>query len=120
MTGTPPEGAPTDGGPLGWCVVANVRAETATGEAGLEIRRGVEHFAPGACVWVTRPAWDPGHNRTPVAGRHRGSSGRYVRMVVRVDDLENFRVRGIHSDRLLRILLGLRRAPASVASCAEK
>ncbi|MEW1864349.1 hypothetical protein AB0399_28955 [Streptomyces sp. NPDC088194] len=118
MTGTPADGAsddagPPDGDPLGWCVVANVSAETANGEAGLDIRRGIKHFPPGARLWVTRARWDPGHGRTHAVGRHRGRSGRYVRMVVALDDLENFRVRGIHSARLLRVLLGLRRDPAA-------
>ncbi len=33
-------------------VVANIAEETAHGEGGLELRRGVKHFPPGAKVWV--------------------------------------------------------------------
>jgi hypothetical protein len=35
-----------------FCVVANIADQTAHGEGGLEPRRGVKHFPPGAKVWV--------------------------------------------------------------------
>jgi hypothetical protein len=38
-----------------FCVVASIAAETAHGEGGLELRRGVKHFPPGAKVWVLPP-----------------------------------------------------------------
>ena len=43
--------------PGGFCVVANVAAETAHGQGGLELRRGARHFAAGAKVWVLPPQW---------------------------------------------------------------
>jgi len=36
------------GEPLTWCVVANVAAETNTGDRGLEIRSGLRRFGSGA------------------------------------------------------------------------
>lgn len=92
-------------GPLGWYVAANIARETAHGEAGLEIQRGLKHFAPGAKVWIPRrPLWWGG--RMTVVGHHRGNTRRYVNMVVRREDLENFRVKGVYSPKLLRSLNG--------------
>jgi hypothetical protein len=95
-----------DGGDglLGWYVVANIAREIAHGDAGLDVQRGLKHFAPGAKEWVPRPPWDPGDGRMPVVGRHRGNTRRYVNMVVRREDLENFRAKGVYSLKLLRSL----------------
>ena len=35
-----------------FCVVANIADQTAHSEGGLELRRGLRHFPPGAKVWV--------------------------------------------------------------------
>jgi hypothetical protein len=43
-----------------FCVVANIAEETAHGEGGLELRRGVKHFPPGAKVWVLPLQWGDG------------------------------------------------------------
>lgn len=53
------DGAVDDGQepPGGFCVVANAAAETARGEGGLDLSRGVRHFAAGAKVWVLPPQW---------------------------------------------------------------
>ena len=59
--------------PGGFCVVANVAAETARGEGGLDLRRGVRHFAAGAKVWVLPPQWGDGGDQLIVAGHHRGA-----------------------------------------------
>jgi len=42
---------------LGYRVAANVADQTAHGEGGLELRRGLRHFAPGAKVWVLPAQW---------------------------------------------------------------
>ncbi|TDT98665.1 hypothetical protein EDD99_6895 [Streptomyces sp. 846.5] len=110
-TGMNEDGLPEDA--LGWCLVANVARETARGEAGLDIQRGTRHFAPGALLWIPPGRWDPGHRRVHAVGRHRGNARRYVNMVVRVDDLENFRVKGIYSDALVRGLNGYHHDPAA-------
>lgn len=107
------EGA--DDGLLGWCLVANVARETAHGEAGLDIQRGTRHFAPGAKLWIARPWWDPGHGRLRAVGHHRGSPRRFVGMVVRIEDLENFRARGVYNERLVRRLNGWRHDPTAPA-----
>ncbi|MFG2692739.1 hypothetical protein [Kitasatospora sp. NPDC048407] len=60
--------------PLGICVVANVAQETSHGHGGLEIRRGLQHFAPGAKVWIAPPVWGDGGERVIVSGRHQSNS----------------------------------------------
>ncbi|MEE1781747.1 hypothetical protein PUR71_02190 [Streptomyces sp. SP17BM10] len=92
--------------PLGICLVANVAQETSHGEGGLEIRKGLRHFAPGAKVWIAPPAWGDGGERVIVAGRHRGTSRRYMRIVIERRFLTNFRVRAVYSPALLRALTG--------------
>lgn len=92
---------------LGICVVANVAQETSHGEGGLEIRKGLRHFAPGAKVWIAPPAWGDGGERVIVAGRHRGNSRRYMRIVIESRFLVNFRVRAVYSPALARALAQL-------------
>jgi hypothetical protein len=85
-------------------VVANVREETAQGEGGLEIRRGIKHFSGGAKVWVLPPQWGDGGDQVFVVGRHRGNRSGFIRIVVDSRHLENYRVRGIYSPALLRAM----------------
>lgn len=85
-------------------VVANVRRETAQGEGGLEIRRGTKHFSGGAKVWVLPPRWGDGGEKLYVVGRHRGNRSGYIRIVIGIEHLENFRVRGIYSPALMRAI----------------
>ncbi|MFF4381563.1 hypothetical protein [Kitasatospora sp. NPDC001547] len=90
--------------PLGICLVANVAQETSHGEGGLEIHKGLRHFAPGAKLWIAPPAWGDGGENVIVAGRHRGSHRRYVRMVIKSRFLVDFRVRAVYSPALVRAL----------------
>ncbi|MFE4516265.1 hypothetical protein ACFRMQ_18960 [Kitasatospora sp. NPDC056783] len=94
----------TEPKPLGVCLVANVARETSHGEGGLEIREGLRHFAPGAKVWIAPPAWGDGGENVIVAGRHRGNSRRYIRIVIQSRFLENFRVKPVYSPALVRAL----------------
>ncbi|MGW0165995.1 hypothetical protein ACWDWT_12480 [Streptomyces sp. NPDC003343] len=110
-TGPTEEEAPD--GLLGWCLVANVARETARGESGLEIQHGTKHFRAGALLWLPPVRWDPSWGRWPAVGRHRGNSRRYVNMIVRADDLENFRVKGVYSEGLVRSLNGYDHDPAA-------
>ncbi|MFD8812481.1 hypothetical protein ACFV23_13620 [Streptomyces sp. NPDC059627] len=98
---------------LGWCLVANVARETAHGESGLGIQRGTKHFPAGALLWIPPLRWDPGRRCRPAVGRHRGNGRRYVNMVVRGEDLENFRVKGVYSEALVRSLNGYPHDPAA-------
>ena len=102
-----------------FCVVANVAEETANGEGGLELRRGIKHFAAGAKVWVLPPQWGDGGTQVIVAGHHRGTRGRgLVRMVVPRRHLTGFRVQAVYRPAVARELtrplteLGREHAPA--------
>ena len=90
--------------PLAWCVVANVSPETAHGEAGMELRRGLKHFKAGAKVWVLPAQWGDGGERLVVIGHHRANHVKYLSLVVERRHLENFRVRGVYSPAVLRRL----------------
>ena len=106
--------AGADDGPVGdragqlaaFCVVANVAAETAAGEGGLEVRAGARHFAAGAKVWVLPPQWGDGGDQLIVAGHHRGTRGRrgLARMVMPRRHLTGFRVQGVYSPAVIRAL----------------
>ncbi|MFI6546185.1 hypothetical protein ACIBO9_23345 [Streptomyces prunicolor] len=113
MTDTEPTEEETPDGLLGWCLVANVARETVHGESGLDIQHGTKHFRTGALLWLPPVRWDPGHRRWPAVGRHRGNGRRYVNMIVRADDLENFRVKGVYSEALVRSLNGYDHDPAA-------
>ncbi|MER8047587.1 hypothetical protein [Streptomyces sp. NPDC094032] len=91
---------------LGVFVVANIAEETSHGDGGLEIRRGLRHFAPGAKVWIANPI---GNASVVVVGRHRRNSLRYMRIVTERRFLTNFRVRTCYSTALLRALCDLER-----------
>ena len=93
------------GQPGGFCVVANIAEQTASGEGGLDLRRGAKHFAAGAKVWVLPPQWGDGGDQLIVAGYHRGTRGRgLVRMVLSRRHLTGFRVQAIYSPAVLRAL----------------
>ncbi|MER6241988.1 hypothetical protein ACFUEN_41780 [Streptomyces griseorubiginosus] len=113
MTDTETPDDETPDGLLGWCLVANVARETLHGEGRLEVQHGTKHFSAGTLLWLPRVRWDPGHCRWPAVGRHRGNSRRYVRMIVRAEDLENFRVKGVYSEALVRSLNGYDHDPAA-------
>ncbi|MEU8136122.1 hypothetical protein [Streptodolium elevatio] len=104
MDGTAAAGAQTPAEMSAFGVVANVRSETAQGEGGLDIRRGLRHFSGGAKVWVLPPQWGDGGEKLFVVGRHRGNRTSYIRIVIESRHLENFRVRGIYSPALLRAM----------------
>ena len=90
---------------LGFCVIANVADQTAHGDGGVRLQRGLRHFAPGAKVWVLPVQWGDGGDSVIVVGRHRGTRGRgHVRMVIRRHHLADFRVNAIYSPALIRAI----------------
>lgn len=113
VTDTGPTEEETPDGLLGWCLVANVARETSHGESGLDIQHGTKHFRAGTLLWIPPAIWDPGDPRRHAVGRHRGNSRRYVNMVVHLEDLENFRVKGVYGEALVRSLNSYGHDPAA-------
>ncbi|WP_329553371.1 hypothetical protein [Streptomyces sp. NBC_00696] len=113
MTDTEPTEEAAPDGLLGWCLVANVARETSHGDGGLDIQHGTKHFRAGTLLWLPPARWNPGSARRPAVGRHRGNTRRYVHMIVRRADLENFRVKGVYSEALVRGLNGYSHDPAN-------
>jgi len=88
-----------------FCVVAKVAVETASGQGGLQLHRGVKHFTAGTKVWVLSPQWGDGGEKLIVVGHHRGAHGRgLVRMVVPRRHLTGFQARGVYSPAVMRAL----------------
>lgn len=116
-------------GLLGFSVVANVDEWTAHGDGGLELQRGLRHFAAGAKVWVLPVQWGDRGWKVAVVGHHRGNHGRgYVRIVIPRHHLVGFRVAAIYSPALMRSMTRPwpghetepdARAPALWVSCEE-
>ncbi|GGN35117.1 hypothetical protein GCM10010109_58830 [Actinoplanes campanulatus] len=77
--------------------MANVAAETNTGDGGLRIRSGLRRFGPGARLWVLRTGFDDSYRRVNVVGRHRGPGHRLIHIIIELRGLTNFRVRPVHS-----------------------
>jgi hypothetical protein len=88
---------------LTWCVVANVAEQVRQGEGRQETRLGLKHFAAGARLWVLPPQWGDGWENVMVVGRHRRSP-RYVRMIVPLRHLTDFRVHAVYSPALFHEL----------------
>lgn len=85
---------------LAFGIAANVKQEIGRGEGGLDIQRGTKHFAAGAKVWVLPPRWGDGGEQVGVVGRHRGSRGPYILLVMPRRHLENFRTQSVYSPAL--------------------
>jgi hypothetical protein len=91
--------------PGGFCVVANVAAETARGKAAWTCAGACGISRPGRKVRVLPPQWGDGGEQLIVAGYHRGVRGRgLARMVISRRHLAGFRVQGIYSPAVLRAL----------------
>ena len=93
-------------GPV-WCPVASMRALRQVGENGQQSRRGTQHFAPGARLYVRRVVgFRNSYNDkqdVEVIGRHRATH-RYVKMIVRATWLERWRSDLVYSPQVIRLL----------------
>jgi hypothetical protein len=88
-----------------WCVVANVTENRRYGAGGVETRRGLKHFSPGAKLYCFPPLWGDGYDKLKVVGRHRGSH-QYVTMIVRSRWLTHWRVQLVYSPHVVAALEG--------------
>ena len=84
-----------------WCIVANVVEERAFGPGGLERRRGLKLFAPGAKVHVVDGFGGMGYETLTVVGQVRRSP-RFSVVHVRLMHLTTWRVRMVYSPAVLR------------------
>jgi hypothetical protein len=88
-----------------FCVVANIAEQTAHGDGGLELQRGVKHFPPGRdglgpAAAVGRRGRSVDHRRASPGTHGRG----FTRMVLARRHLTRFRVQGVYSPALIRAL----------------
>ncbi len=81
---------------------AKIVEERPFGEGGTEIKKGTKHFLPGAKVYVIDAYWGECAAVT-VIGHHR-TSGRYVKLDMSVQHLENFQLRRVYSPTILSML----------------
>ena len=92
-----------------WGIAGNVRDYTRGMEDKQQKRgkrKGTKHFAPGTLVWVMHAGWDP-DDRMPVVGKKRGTH-RYIRKVMDINNLENFRAKRIFSPTVISWMDGAR------------
>lgn len=92
-----------------WGVAANVREypRNMTEEQAKRRRRGTKHFAAGTLVWVLELwNWDESE-RVAVVGRKKGTH-RYIRKVMPLDELENFRAKKVFSPTVISWMRGVR------------
>ncbi|WBO86187.1 hypothetical protein [Hymenobacter yonginensis] len=85
-----------------WTAVGNIIRERPYGPGGVEIRYGTKHFAPGAKVYIID--WYPGTcDAVTVVGHHR-KSHQLMKLVVRVEHLENLRAKVCYSPAVSSIM----------------
>lgn len=84
-----------------WCIVANVVDEHPYGPGGVESRRGLRIFRPGAKLYVADGFGGMGWETLEVVGQAR-TSPRYVAAKVRTEHLTNWRVKAVYSPAALR------------------
>jgi len=85
-----------------WTAVANVVAERPFGPGGLEIRRGTKHFRPGAKVYIID--WFPGTGAAVTVIGHHRKSKQLMKLVVKIDILEQFRVKVCYAPAVNRLI----------------
>lgn len=102
-----------------WGVAANVRDYPAglNPKEGRNKRRGTKHFAPGSLVWVLEDGW-PSYGRMAVVGKKRGTH-RYIRKVMDIGQLENFRAKRVYSPTVISWMRGARADIRNYGDCGK-
>jgi hypothetical protein len=85
-----------------WCVVANIKQEHPCGPGGLEQRSGTQLFRGGTKVYIA-DCYPGNCNGVVAIGLHR-KSRKFVRCVVSVTHVENFRVKLVYHPRVLELI----------------
>jgi hypothetical protein len=106
-----------------WCAVANMTSERPYGPDGSTTKRGSKHFSAGAKLYFLCIVGHYGDPQIEVVGRHRGSH-RYVRMIVSLSWLENWRKDLVYSPHVARALqpywTGSRRSELEAESYVQR
>ncbi len=89
-----------------WCVVANVKQEVPYGPGGKEKKSGLRKFKAGAKLHLVGSYGGTCVNVIAI-GQHR-HSGKYIRVVININAVENLRVKKIYSKSVLDLLEGYR------------
>ena len=84
-----------------WCVVANVKQQVPYGSGGKELKNGLKHFRGGAKLYVIG-AYAGLCDNLIVIGQHR-KSRKYTRCVIKVNSIENIRVKQIYSPKVIEL-----------------
>lgn len=102
-----------------WGIAANIREYPmgTTAEEAKGRRRGTKHFAPGAHVWILDENWSPDW-RMPVVGKKKGTH-RYIRKVMCLDELENFRAKRVYSPTVISWMRGARSDIPNFGDCGK-
>jgi hypothetical protein len=85
-----------------WSIVANIKKEIPYGPQGSEIKSGLKKFKAGAKVHIIGAFYGMGEDII-VMGQHR-KSGKYISCVIKVNTVENLRVKKIYSKKILELL----------------
>ena len=82
-----------------WSIVANIKKELPFGEGGLETRKGTRQFKGGAKVHIVGSY--PGMCDSLIVIGQNKHTGKFIRSVVRVTAVENFRIKLIYGEAAL-------------------
>lgn len=83
-----------------WTAVGNIVKQRPYGHDGQHIRNGTKHFSPGTKVYIID--WYPGLCENIMVVGPARESRRFIKVVVRVDWVENFRVQQCYKPSALK------------------
>jgi hypothetical protein len=85
-----------------WCVVANIKRDHPYGPGGAELRSGTRQFRGGTKVYIAGCYAGMCDSVTAI-GLHR-KSRKFIRCIVNVTHVENFRVKLVYHPRVLELI----------------
>ena len=101
-----------------WCVIANIKSEVPYGPGGIEKKSGVKKFKAGARVSVVGSY--PGSCESIIVIGQERNSGKFINYVLRVDKIENLRVKKIYRPKTLEFLEKFSPNGASIVRTKEE
>jgi hypothetical protein len=85
-----------------WAITANIKKEIPFGPGDKETKIGTNHFKGGAKVYIIGAYFGMCEDIIAV-GQHR-KTGKYVRCVIRANNIENMRVKQLYRNSILEML----------------